>query len=130
MRKYLIVLTALLVVLGSNISFTQEIVQADTTIHYLSIDTLEYELDDVVVTGSRVNKKIIDIPYPVVRIDNSLFQFDRKVGVFDVLPSIPGMFLQSRYGNHDLRISIRGFVSRSNSGIRGVRILLDCIAES
>ncbi len=130
MRKYLIVLTASLVVLGSNVNFTQDIEYADTTIHYLSIDTLEYELDDVVVTGSRVNKKIIDIPYPVVRIDNSLFQYDRKVGVFDVLPSIPGMFLQSRYGNHDVRISIRGFGSRSNSGIRGVRILLDGIPES
>jgi len=130
MRKYLIVLTASLVALGSNVNFTQDIEYADTTIHYLSIDTLEYELDDVVVTGSRVNKKIIDIPYPVVRIDNSLFQYDRKVGVFDVLPSIPGMFLQSRYGNHDVRISIRGFGSRSNSGIRGVRILLDGIPES
>ncbi|MFC2094416.1 TonB-dependent receptor family protein [Bacteroidota bacterium] len=130
MRKYLIVLTASLVVLGSNVNYSQEIEYADTTIKYHIIETPEYELDDVVVTGSRVNKKIIDIPYPVVRIDNSLFQYDRKVGVFDVLPSIPGMFLQSRYGNHDVRISIRGFGSRSNSGIRGVRILLDGIPES
>ncbi len=38
--------------------------------------------------------------------------------------------MQSRYGNHDVRISIRGFGSRSNSGIRGVRILLDDIPES
>jgi iron complex outermembrane receptor protein len=130
MRKYFVVIAALLLILGSNISLSQEIEQADTTIQYFIIETPEYELDDVVVTGSRVNKKIIDIPYPVVRINNSLFQFDRKVGVFDVLPSIPGMFLQSRYGNHDVRIAIRGFGSRSNSGIRGVRILLDGIPES
>ena len=110
--------------------FSQAGEPADTTIHYLLIDTLHHELDDVVVTGSRSNKKIIDIPYPVVRINNSLFQYDRKVGVSDVLQSIPGMFLQSRYGNHDVRISIRGFGSRSNSGIRGVRILLDGIPES
>jgi iron complex outermembrane receptor protein len=38
--------------------------------------------------------------------------------------------MQSRYGNHDVRISIRGFGSRSNTGIRGVRILLDGIPES
>lgn len=130
MRKYFVVITTFLIILVSNISFTQEIEYADTTIQYQTIDIPEYELDDVVVTGSRINKKIIDIPYPVVRIDNSLFQYDRKVGVFDVLPSIPGMFLQSRYGNHDVRISIRGFGSRSNSGIRGVRILLDGIPES
>ena len=110
--------------------FSQTVEPADTTIHYLLIDTLHHELDDIVVTGSRSNKKIIDIPYPVVRINNSLFQYDRKVGVSDVLQSIPGMFLQSRYGNHDVRISIRGFGSRSNSGIRGVRILLDGIPES
>ncbi|MCH9030173.1 MAG: TonB-dependent receptor [Bacteroidetes bacterium] len=110
--------------------FSQVGEPADTTIHYFLIDTLHHELDDVVVTGTRSNKKIIDIPYPVVRINNSLFQYDRKVGVSDVLQSIPGMFLQSRYGNHDVRISIRGFGSRSNSGIRGVRILLDGIPES
>jgi iron complex outermembrane receptor protein len=130
MRKYFALITVFLIILGSNISYTQEIEYADTTIQYHTIEIPEYELDDVVVTGSRVNKKIIDIPYPVVRIDNSLFQYDRKVGVFDVLPSIPGMFLQSRYGNHDVRIAIRGFGSRSNSGIRGVRILLDDIPES
>ena len=43
---------------------------------------------------------------------------------------MPGLFLQSRYGNQDLRISIRGFGTRSNSGIRGVRILQDGIPES
>jgi iron complex outermembrane receptor protein len=44
--------------------------------------------------------------------------------------SVPGLFLQSRYGDHDVRFSIRGFGSRSNSGVRGVRILLDDIPES
>jgi len=131
MRKYLIEITVL-VILGSSIALTQDIEQADTTLPYYSLeeDTLYYEMNDVIVTGTRVNKKIIDIPYPVVRINNSLFQYDRKIGVSDVLSSIPGMFLQSRYGNHDVRISIRGFGSRSNSGIRGVRILLDGIPES
>lgn len=38
--------------------------------------------------------------------------------------------MQSRYGNHDVRISIRGFGSRSNTGICGVRMLLDGIPES
>ena len=52
------------------------------------------------------------------------------MGVNDVIGTIPGLFLQSRYGNHDVRISMRGFGSRSNTGIRGVRILLDDIPES
>ncbi len=93
-------------------------------------DTVVVQLNEVVVTGTRYEKKIIDIPYSVSRVENTHFQFARKTGVDDVLGEVPGLFLQSRYGNHDVRVSIRGFGSRSNSGIRGVRILLDGIPES
>ncbi len=93
-------------------------------------DTLQYELEDIMVTGTRIEQKLIDIPFSVERVDKTQWQFSRKQGVNDVLQTIPGLFLQSRYGNHDVRISIRGFGSRSNSGIRGVRILLDGIPES
>lgn len=93
-------------------------------------DSLYYETDEVVVTGTRIQKRIIDIPYSVVRISNKQYQYERKVSINDVLNFVPGVFLQSRYGNHDVRISIRGFGSRSNTGIRGVRILLDGIPES
>lgn len=96
----------------------------------LTQDTLHFVLDEVVVTATRTEKKIIDIPYSVQQIDNRRFRFERRVAVNDVLGTVPGLFLQSRYGNHDVRISIRGFGSRSNSGIRGVRILLDGIPES
>lgn len=93
-------------------------------------DTLQYQTDEVVVTGTRTNKKIIDIPYPVIRLSNKTYRYDRKTSISDVLNVVPGVFMQNRYGNHDVRISIRGFGSRSNSGIRGVRILLDGIPES
>lgn len=93
-------------------------------------DSLFYETDEVIVTGTRIQKKIIDIPYSVVRIGNTQYKYQKKVSINDVLNFVPGVFLQSRYGNHDVRISIRGFGSRSNSGIRGVRILLDGIPES
>jgi len=94
------------------------------------VDSLSYATDDVVVTATRVEKKIIDIPYPVIRLKNTQYKFSKKVSVDDVLENVPGLFLQSRYGNHDVRIAIRGFGSRSNTGIRGVRILLDGIPES
>jgi iron complex outermembrane receptor protein len=89
-----------------------------------------YELDEVIVTGTRTFRKMIDIPYSVERIDNSQFKFEKKTAINEVLGEVPGLFMQSRYGNHDVRISIRGFGSRSNSGIRGVRILMDGIPES
>ncbi len=94
------------------------------------LDSIKYQTDEVIVTGTRTNQKIIDIPYSVYRISPVQFKFDRKVSISDVLNTVPGVFMQSRYGNHDVRISIRGFGSRSNTGIRGVRILLDGIPES
>lgn len=93
-------------------------------------DTSYRELNEVVITGTRVSKRIIDIPYSVIRVDFQTFRYDRKVGAADFLAPVPGLFLQSRYGNHDVRFAIRGFGSRSNSGIRGIRILLDDIPES
>ncbi len=93
-------------------------------------DTLNYQTDDIIVTGTRVAKKIIDIPYPVARIDKATFKYLPKGAVNQVIEDVPGVLFQSRYGNHDVRISMRGFGSRSNSGIRGVRILLDGIPES
>lgn len=110
--------------------YAQKIITPDSTATTFSKDTLGIDIGEVVVTGTRISKQIIDIPYPVTRIDYYNFKYDRKVGVGDVLSSVPGMFLQSRYGNHDVRISIRGFGSKSKSGIRGVRILLDNIPES
>lgn len=97
---------------------------------YSQIDTNFYETEEVVITGTRTEKKIIDIPYSVNRIDQTQWQSTRKQAVNEVLNFVPGVFFQSRYGNHDVRISIRGFGSRSNTGIRGVRILLDGIPES
>ncbi len=110
--------------------FQQEINSPDTLIILHHTDTIQTDLNEVVVTGTRIPKKIIDIPYSVVRINNMDYRYNKQIGVDDALSSVPGMFLQSRYGNHDVRISIRGFGSRSNSGIRGVRILLDDIPES
>jgi len=115
-------------------SFSQSLSQAKDSlkneIPVIQPDTLQYETDEVVVTATRVQKKIIDIPYPVVRLKSTQYKFDRKVSISDVMGTVPGLFMQSRYGNHDVRISIRGFGSRSNTGIRGVRILLDGIPES
>lgn len=93
-------------------------------------DTITYQMDEVVITGTRTFQKIIDIPYSVSFLSNVEYKFDKKTSINDVMKFVPGVFMQSRYGNHDVRISIRGFGSRSNSGIRGVRILLDGIPES
>ena len=92
-------------------------------------DTLKTEINEVVITGTRTYKRIIDIPYSVFRVKDEEIKFGRNVNAKDLLADVPGLFLQTRYGN-DVRISIRGFGTRSNSGIRGIRVLLDGIPES
>lgn len=94
------------------------------------IDTSKYKIQDVVVVGTRATEKIIDIPYSVFRVDSKELAYGRKVSARDVLADVPGLFLQNRYGNSDLRVSIRGFGTRSSTGIRGIKILLDGIPES
>ena len=93
------------------------------------IDT-SYTTEEIIITGTRTLKKIIDIPFSVERIGKSDIDIVSGISINDMFQTIPGIFTQSRYGNHDVRISIRGFGSRSNTGIRGVRILQDDIPES
>jgi iron complex outermembrane receptor protein len=93
-------------------------------------DTLKFQTEELVITGSRYLKKIIDIPYSVFRVDTKELQYGKKVSGKDVLADVPGLFLQSRFGNHDIRISLRGYGTRSSSGIRGVRILHDGIPQT
>ena len=113
----------LLFLLLSSIIFAQEE-------KHEGADTLGYGMDEVTVVGTRTREKIIDIPYSVFSVEKKELKFGKKVSAKDVLADVPGMFIQNRYGNQDLRISIRGFGTRSNTGIRGVRILQDGIPES
>lgn len=93
-------------------------------------DTTDYETDEVIITATRTEQKLIDIPFSVQRVSQSEWKSSRRMGVNEVLTNVPGLILQPRYGNHDVRVAIRGFGTRSNTGIRGVRILLDGIPES
>ncbi len=51
---------------GWQIIEAQVLVVGDSSM--AKVDSLSYETDDVVVTATRVEKKIIDIPYPVVTV--------------------------------------------------------------
>ncbi|CAN5537343.1 TonB-dependent receptor PqqU [soil metagenome] len=111
------------------VAFTSVRAQDETEAEREKRDTLKSELDEVVITGTRTFKKIIDIPYSVFRVEKKELLYGRNVTARDILADVPGMFLQTRYGN-EVRISIRGFGTRSNTGIRGIRILQDGIPES
>ena len=87
-------------------------------------------MNEITVTATRSEKRIIDIPYSVFRVDPKELAYGKKVSAKDLLADIPGLFLQTRYGSSDLRISLRGYGTRSNTGIRGIRILQDNIPVS
>lgn len=125
---FLLIFAALSFILPNCILFSQN--KTDTL--KTAIDSTNgegIETEELVVTGTRTTKKIIDIPYSVFRVDTREFKYGRNVSAKDVLADVPGLFLQARYGN-DVRISIRGFGTRSNSGVKGIRILQDGIPES
>ncbi len=89
-------------------------------------------LADVTVTATRVDKSLYEIPASVgyVGIDDIQFGTE-QIGLDESLDKIPGIFSTNRYNfNQDLRISIRGFGSRSTFGIRGVRIYVDGIPNT
>lgn len=86
-------------------------------------------LEEIVVTGTRTEKMIIDIPYSVFRVNKKEFTYGRDLNAKDILQDVPGLFIQTRYGS-EVRISIRGFGTRSNTGVRGIRILQDGVPES
>ncbi len=124
MFKISVIIVALLMALPNNL-FAQ-----DEENDEAESDTLEYGMEEVSVVGTRTEEKIIDIPYSVFSVDKKELKYGKKVSAKDVLADVPGLFLQNRYGNHDLRISLRGFGTRSSTGVRGIRILYDGIPES
>jgi iron complex outermembrane recepter protein len=117
MHKYLLFIFIFLLI---SLAFSQE----------KERDSLKYETEELVITGTRTLEKIIDIPYSVFRVDKKELMFGKKVSAKNVLADVPGLFLQSRYGNKEIRVTIRGYGTRSNSGVRGVKILQDGIPES
>jgi iron complex outermembrane receptor protein len=99
-------------------------------------DSTVYELQQVTVTALRYPEQIVKVPLAISIIGPEKLQNTRGYGMEEALKFAPGVLAQSRAGNQDLRITIRGFGARgagdrSNSGTsRGIRILLDGAPET
>ncbi len=96
-------------------------------------ETLVVPLQGIVVTGTRTPQAALRIPAAISVVDRARFQNARGINLGDALGSVPGVFVQSRSGAQDVRITIRGYGARgngerSNAGsMRGIRILTDGI---
>ncbi|MDD8016747.1 MAG: TonB-dependent receptor [Bacteroidota bacterium] len=120
MKKYL---TIFFLVTLQNILFGQE---KDTT----------FILSGVEINATRKTSTSMKEPLAISVVSSKDFTKGKGYGLDEALANIPGVFAQSRYGNQDIRITIRGFGARgagerSNSGTsRGIRILLDGFPET
>ncbi len=99
-------------------------------------DTVVYQMKQVTVSATRYPEQVIEIPYAVSIIQSQRLKNLRGYGLDEALNSVPGVLVQSRTGNQDVRIVIRGFGARgagdrSNSGTsRGIRVMIDGIPET
>ena len=93
-------------------------------------------LPPVTVTATRQMTSIFAVPLAVTQIKTSELFGTTGYGLDDALMLVPGVVAQSRYGNQDVRIAIRGYGARgagdrSNAGTtRGIRVLLDGFPET
>jgi len=100
------------------------------------IDTLTYEMKQISVTATRYAENLLEIPYSVTILNSQQLKNLRGYGLDEALSTIPGVLAQSRSGNQDVRLVIRGFGARgagdrSNSGTsRGIRVMIDGIPET
>ncbi len=94
-------------------------------------DTLVVPLQEIVVTGTRSPESALRLPAGVSVVKRDAFADTRGNSLRDALIDVPGVFVQSRAGAQDVRVTIRGFGARgngerSNSGnMRGIRVLTD-----
>lgn len=87
------------------------------------------QLEEVVVTATRVDQALRELPFAVDVIEAEDIQVARPLlGIDEALQGVPGVLVQNRFNYaQDLRISVRGFGARSAFGIRGIRVLIDGI---
>jgi iron complex outermembrane receptor protein len=99
-------------------------------------DSIKYRLPVVTTIGTRISEPWLEVPLALTVLPASSIALTRGYGLDEALAGVPGVLVLSRFGNQDVRITIRGFGARgagerSNSGTsRGIRILSDGFPET
>src|SRR3954471_1230660 len=84
------------------------------------------------ITVTRSQEPLSRVPFAVGVLDRDALQRGQQtLGIDEALNNLPGVVVANRYNfSLDQRISIRGAGSRSNFGVRGLKILLDGIPQT
>lgn len=87
------------------------------------------QLAPVVVTVTRTEASMQEVPASITRLDGDALRADRaQVNLSEGLGAVPGLLARDRQNYaQDVQISVRGFGARSSFGIRGVRVYVDDI---
>ena len=90
------------------------------------------QLPELNVTVTRTTEPLERVPFAVgVLGRDELVRGQQTVGIDEALNNLPGVVVANRYNfSLDQRISIRGFGSRSNFGVRGLKVLVDGIPQT
>ena len=91
-----------------------------------------HALPEINVTVTRTAEPLDRVPYAVGVLNKGDLQRGQPtIGLDEALSNLPGVVVANRYNfSLDQRISIRGFGSRSNFGVRGIKILLDGVPQT
>jgi iron complex outermembrane receptor protein len=89
-------------------------------------------LPDITVSATRSPEPLERVPYATGVLNRGDLQRGQQtIGLDEALNNLPGVVVSNRYNfSLDQRISIRGFGSRSNFGVRGIKILLDGVPQT
>ena len=81
----------------------------------------------VVVSATRSEQKPFDVPAAIDAVTSEQLQlFQPKVNLSETLNRVPGISVQNRQNYaQDLQVTSRGFGSRAQFGVRGVRLIAD-----
>ena len=117
---------------GFNFLLAGAVLLASSSVPAGDGDVMTEQLGEITVTSTRIEDEQARLPVAVGVVGKNEIQLGRQqLGLDESLVNIPGLFFQNRNNfAQDLRISIRGFGSRANFGIRGIRMLVDGIPQT
>ena len=99
-------------------------------LYFFSVIQVNSE-EEVVITATRANSKLSEIPFSVNTINKDQIEKGQYLNLDESLNQVPGLYFSNRYNySRDLRMSIRGFGARSNFGIRGIQVFIDGIPST
>ena len=90
------------------------------------------QLEEVIISVTKIKDSLVNTPFSVSIKKFSTFQKSaEQFNISEYIEDVPGIFI-SNDNNYaqDSRISIRGFGSRANFGIRGIKLIVDGVPET